>query len=106
MLNVFSRTKQRETEQDNTRYVEQMKGLYNESIVISDQLVAAVDEVDQAMVQLGALADQSQQQEQDLTNYSRLATSNIMEAFSSLQEVSAAAEQISHASKHLTEAKR
>jgi len=103
MLSVFSWTKQRETEQENTRYVDQMKGLYNESIVISDQLVAAVDEVDQTMIQLGEIADQSHQQEQTLRNYSQLATSKIIQAFSSLQEVSAAAEQISHASKHLTE---
>lgn len=103
MASVFSWAKKRETEQENTRYVEQMKGLYNESIVISDQLVAAVDEVDQTMVQLSTIADQAQQQEQTLTSYSKLATSKIIEAFSSLQEVSAAAEQISHASKHLTE---
>ncbi|MFC6334679.1 methyl-accepting chemotaxis protein [Paenibacillus septentrionalis] len=103
MISVFSSAKKRETAQESSRYVDQMKGLYNESIVISDQLVAAVDEVDQTMVQLSTIADQTQQQEQTLTNCSMQATSKINEAFSSLQEVTAASDQISSASMHLTE---
>jgi len=100
MLNVFSLSKKRDTRQDS--YVDQMKGLYNESIVISDQLIAAVDEVDQAMVQLSIINDQSQQQEVTLKNCSKQTTSKITEAFSSIQEVSAAADQINYAAMHLT----
>jgi len=99
MINVFSLTKKHDTGQES--YVAQMKGLYNESIVISDQLVAAVDEVDQAMLQLSTIADKSQKQESVLTNCSKHATSKITEAFSSIQQVSAAADQISHAALHL-----
>lgn len=104
MASVFSwNSKKREDSVESSRYVEQMKGLYNESIVISDQLVAAVDEVDQAMGQLSDIADKTQVQEQSLRNSSKLATSKIEQAFSSLQQVSAAAEQINHASYHLNE---
>lgn len=78
-----------------------MNQLLNESVVISDQLTAAVDEVDGAMIQLTAIADASQSQEQKLRQSSSLAMSRIEEAFSSLQEVAAAAEQISGASAHL-----
>lgn len=100
MINVFSLSKKRDTEQDS--YIHQMKGLYNESIVISDQLVAAVDEVDQAMIHLSSITDKSQQQERLLTNCSKQANSKITEVFSSLQQVSAAADQISYGAMHLT----
>ncbi|URN94741.1 MAG: methyl-accepting chemotaxis protein [Candidatus Pristimantibacillus lignocellulolyticus] len=104
MGNVFFKsTKKREDKTESNRYMDQMKGLYNESIVISDQLVAAVDEVDQAMEQLSVIADKTQIQEQSLRHSSKLATSKIIEAFSSLQEVSAATDQINNASYHLND---
>lgn len=102
MLSVFSRNvKKQESNADEGRYISQMKGLYNEAIVISDQLEAAVDEVEQAMSQLTQVADRTQIQEQSLRHSSKLATNKIMEAFSSLQQVSAATDQISASSNHL-----
>lgn len=80
-----------------------MNKLLHESVVISDQLTAAVDEVDGAIDQLTSIADASQSQEQKLRLSSSVALSRIEEAFSSLQEVAAAAEQISGASAHLNE---
>lgn len=75
----------------------------NESVVISDQLNAAVDEVDGATEQLTAIADASLAQEQRLRQSSSHAANRIEEAFSSLQEVASAAGQISSASAHLSE---
>lgn len=80
-----------------------MKRLMNESVVISDQLNAAVDEVDGATEQLTAIADASLTQEQKLRQSSSHAMNRIEEAFASLQEVASAAEQISSASAHLSE---
>jgi methyl-accepting chemotaxis protein len=82
---------------------EKLDRLMNESVVISDQLNAAVDEVDGAMEQLTAIADASVTQEQKLRMSSSQAMNRIEQAFSSLQEVAAAAEQISGASAHLNE---
>ncbi|OUS68399.1 chemotaxis protein [Paenibacillus sp. MY03] len=82
---------------------DQMKILLHESVVISDQLTAAVDEVDGAIDQLTSIADASQSQEQKLRLSSSVAMSRIEEAFTSLQEVASAAGQISGASLHLNE---
>lgn len=81
---------------------ERMTRLLNESVVISDQLNAAVDEVDQSVGHLTEIADQSVSQEQTLRARSSLAMNRIEEAFSALQEVASAAEQISGASTHLS----
>ncbi|WP_337098028.1 methyl-accepting chemotaxis protein [Paenibacillus sp. YIM B09110] len=80
---------------------EQMTKLLNESVVISDQLNAAVDEVDQTIGHLTDIADQSAVQEQSLRAKSSLAMSRIEETFAALQEVSSAAEEINEASEHL-----
>ena len=98
---LYRRTDKKQKEIENARYIEQTKGLYNESIVISDQLVAAVDEVKQTMEQLGEIADRTQYQEQMLRDSSQLTTNHINDAFSSVQQVSAAAQQISSATSHL-----
>lgn len=82
---------------------EQMMRLLNESVVISDQLNAAVDEVDQAIGHLTDIADGSVAQEVRLRNSSQLAMNRIEESFSALQEVASAAEQISGASSHLND---
>ncbi|MHA6483159.1 methyl-accepting chemotaxis protein [Paenibacillus sp. strain BS8-2] len=82
---------------------EQLNKLMNESVVISDQLNAAVDEVDGAMEQLTSIADASLSHEQKLRQLSSLAMNRIEEAFSSLQEVAAAAEHINGTSAHLNE---
>ncbi|MBB3150627.1 methyl-accepting chemotaxis protein [Paenibacillus endophyticus] len=78
-----------------------MTRLLNESVVISDQLNAAVDEVDQSASRLTEIADVSSEHEQKLRSNSTLAMSRIEEAFSALQEVASAAEQISGTSSHL-----
>ncbi|MGO4376098.1 methyl-accepting chemotaxis protein, partial [Paenibacillus sp. MCAF20] len=70
-------------------------------VVISDQLNAAVDEVDQTIGHLTDIADQSAVQEQSLRAKSSLAMSRIEETFAALQEVSSAAEEINEASEHL-----
>lgn len=75
--------------------------LLNESVVISDQLHAAVDEVEQTTRHLTEIADQSALQEQKLRTNSSLAVNRIEEAFSALQEVASAAEQINDTSAHL-----
>ncbi|MGO4539651.1 methyl-accepting chemotaxis protein [Paenibacillus sp. 2TAB19] len=80
---------------------ERMTKLLNESVVISDQLNAAVDEVDQTIGHLTDIADQSAVQEQSLRAKSSLAMSRIEETFAALQEVSSAAEEINEASEHL-----
>ncbi|WP_138754820.1 methyl-accepting chemotaxis protein [Paenibacillus sinopodophylli] len=78
-----------------------MTRLLNESVVISDQLNAAVDEVDQSAARLTEIADVSSEHEQKLRANSTLAMNRIEQAFSALQEVASAAEQISGASSHL-----
>ncbi|WP_424766345.1 methyl-accepting chemotaxis protein [Paenibacillus sp. sgz302251] len=78
-----------------------MTSLLNESVVISDQLKAAVDEVDRTSRNLTEIADQTLAKEQILRATSSRAMNRIEEAFSSLQEVASAAEQISGASSHL-----
>lgn len=81
---------------------DRMSRLLNESVVISDQLNAAVDEVNYSANHLTEIADVSAQHEQNLRANSTLAMNRIEEAFSSLQEVASAAEQISGASAHLS----
>lgn len=82
---------------------ERMSMLLNESVVISDQLNAAVDEVDQSIGNLTEVADQSAVSEQTLRAKSSQAMNRIEEAFSALQEVTAASEQISAASAALNQ---
>ncbi|RJE88995.1 chemotaxis protein [Paenibacillus sp. 1011MAR3C5] len=77
---------------------EKMVTLLHESVVISDQLNAAVDEVDGAIHQLTDIADRSAAQELMLRRSSTGAMSRMEQSFSALQEVASAAEQISGAS--------
>ncbi|SEO20373.1 methyl-accepting chemotaxis protein [Paenibacillus sp. OV219] len=69
--------------------------LINESLVISDQLTAAVEEVNQSISQLTDITDQSAIREGELRGCSERAMERIGETFSTLQEVAASAEQIS-----------
>ncbi|MEK3884164.1 methyl-accepting chemotaxis protein [Paenibacillus sp. PL2-23] len=80
---------------------EKMTRLLNESVVISDQLSAAVDEVDGTIAHLSDIADQSVAQESLLRRSSEGAMTRIEETFAALQEVASAAEQISGASSTL-----
>ncbi|MDQ0060813.1 methyl-accepting chemotaxis protein [Paenibacillus harenae] len=97
----FSRNNPSAEGPSNGYHHERMTKLLNESVVISDQLHAAVDEVDQTIGHLTDIADQSAVQEQTLRANSSLAMSRIEETFAALQEVSSAAEEISEASAHL-----
>lgn len=97
----FSRNNSSAEGPSNGEQHERMTKLLNESVVISDQLHAAVDEVDQTIGHLTDIADQSAVQEQTLRAKSYLAMSRIEETFAALQEVSSAAEEISEASAHL-----
>ncbi|MFX3631989.1 MAG: methyl-accepting chemotaxis protein [Candidatus Pristimantibacillus sp.] len=102
MANWFSSNKNGElTETISKEEFARMTQLMNESVVISDQLNAAVDEVDQSIGHLTAIADSSAIQENTLRSRSEQAMNRIEEAFSALQEVASAAEQISGASTHL-----
>lgn len=78
-----------------------MVTLLHESVVISDQLNAAVDEVEGTIEQLTDIADRSAAQELTLRQSSTVAMSRMEQSFSALQEVAAAAEQISGASSRL-----
>jgi len=93
----------KEKDHEHERYIEQMKGLYNESIVISDQLDAAVDEVKQTMVNLTEIADRTLTQEKVLRESSENTTAQIENSYSSLQQVAAAAESIMSATTYLSE---
>lgn len=96
----FKREALEEAKQNETQQ-ERMSQLLNESVVISDQLNAAVEEVDETMRHLTDVADRSVTQESVLRRSSAGAMQRIEEAFSTLQEVASAAEQISGASSEL-----
>jgi len=74
------------------------KQLINESLVISDQMHAAVEEVNLSIHELTSIADRSKGQEQLLRSRSRRAVEQIEETFSAIQEVAAAADEISSTS--------
>lgn len=82
------------TATENSEEQVRISRLVNESVVISDQLTAVVEEVDQAVGQLTHIADQSVLQEDVLRKNSLLAMERIEEAFSAIQEVASAAEHI------------
>lgn len=90
-------------ESPNDKEQERMTQLLNESVVISDQLNAVVDEVDQTIAELTAIADRSAKQEGTLRHASSVAMGRIEAAFAALQEIASAAEQISDASSHLND---
>lgn len=82
---------------------EVLRMLINESLVISDQLTAAVEEVNLSTGQLTEIADQSAVTEGELRVSSKRAMDRIEETFSTLQEVAASAEQISATADQLDE---
>ncbi|MFD0675207.1 methyl-accepting chemotaxis protein [Cohnella sp. GCM10027633] len=71
-----------------------LRRMVEEAVVISDRLQATVSEVDSSMGQLGAIADRSAAQEDKLRANSKTAMTRLEEAFSALQEVSAASQEI------------
>ncbi|NBD26152.1 methyl-accepting chemotaxis protein [Paenibacillus glycinis] len=91
-------TSVKQAEQENNDIFAQ---LINESQVISDQLTAAVEEVNQTIGQLTDIADRSAMTESGLRECSGRAMERIGETFSTLQEVAVSAEQISDTAKQL-----
>ncbi len=73
---------------------EALRRMIGEAVVISDRLQAAVSEVDSSMGQLGAIADLSAKHEDLLRDNSKTAMARLGDAFASLQEVSAASQEI------------
>jgi methyl-accepting chemotaxis protein len=71
-----------------------LRHMIEEAVVISDRLQAAVSEVDSSMNQLDAIADKTADHEEKLRLNSKTAMLRLEEAFSSLQEVSAASQEI------------
>jgi methyl-accepting chemotaxis protein len=71
-----------------------LRRMVEEAVVISDRLQATVSEVDSSMGQLGAIADRSAEQEDKLRLNSQTAMSRLGDAFTALQEVSAASQEI------------
>lgn len=70
--------------------------LIHESLVISDRMQAAVEEVDLAARELAEIADRSKAQEERLRGLGRRAVELIEETFAALQTVEARAEEIKH----------
>lgn len=71
-----------------------LRHMIEEAVVISDRLQAAVSEVDSSMGQLDRIATRSAEQEENLRRHSQTAIVRLEEAFSSLQEVAAASQEI------------
>jgi methyl-accepting chemotaxis protein len=81
---------------------EALRYIAEEAVVIADRLQAAVSEVDSSMGELDAIADRSAEQEEKLRQNSKTAMYRLEEAFSSLQEVSAASQEIRSVSEELS----
>lgn len=79
-----------------------VRRIIGEAVVISDRLQAAVSELDSSMHQLEVIADRSAEQEENVKRNSKLAMNRLEEAFSSLLEVSAAAQEIRSATESLS----
>jgi methyl-accepting chemotaxis protein len=77
---------------------EKIQEFVNESQVVADRLVAVVEEVNASILKLTEIADSSTIEEQHLRTKSQQALIQIEESFSSMQQVSAAAEQIMNSS--------
>lgn len=75
----------------------------NESQVVADRLAAAVEEVNLSIDRLNEITDHSTLHEQQLNQSSTLAMERIEQAFSSLQQVAAEAEEILNSSVHMSQ---
>jgi methyl-accepting chemotaxis protein len=87
---IFSRI----DESDPSNSVGKIKEFVNESQVVADRLVAAVEEVNTSIMKLTEIAYASTDKEQLLRAQSQQALSQIEETFASMQQVAAASEQI------------
>lgn len=100
---LWTREKLNESNREDYADNQVITQLINESFVISDQLTAAVEEVNLSIGQLTDIADHSVVTEGELRIYSVRAMQGIEETFSNLQEVAASAEQISTTAEYLEE---
>lgn len=73
---------------------EKVSQLIHESLVISDRMQAAVEEVNLAALELSEIANRSRAQEERLRKLGRQAVDRIEETFAALQTVEARAEEI------------
>ncbi|UJF34541.1 methyl-accepting chemotaxis protein [Paenibacillus hexagrammi] len=80
---------------------EQFISFIQESQVVADRLAGAVEEVNRSVSQLTQIADMSIQGEEDLKARSYHAVEQMQEAFASIQQVAAAADQILDSSLHM-----
>lgn len=71
-----------------------LRRMIEEAVVISDRLQATVSEVDSSMGQLSAIADRSALHEDLLRENSKTAMTRLGDAFTALQEVAAASQEI------------
>jgi methyl-accepting chemotaxis protein len=85
-------------EDGSSNSADKIKGFVNESQVVADRLVAAIEEVNTSIMKLTEIADDSTDKEQQLRAQSQQALSQIEETFASMQQVAAAAEQIMNSS--------
>jgi methyl-accepting chemotaxis protein len=85
-------------EEQSAKSSNKMKEFVNDSQVVADRLVAAVEEVNTSIMKLTSIADDSTEKEQNLRAQSKEALTQIEETFSSMQQVAAAAEQIMNSS--------
>lgn len=82
---------------------EKVSQLIHESLVISDRMQAAVEEVNLATLELTEIADRSREQEERLRSLGRQAVGRIEETFAALQTVEARAEEIKSNMLHTSE---
>ncbi|MFC5468696.1 methyl-accepting chemotaxis protein [Cohnella suwonensis] len=85
---------------------EALRRMIEEAVVISDRLQAAVSEVDSSTSQLDEIANRTSVQEEKLRGNGKAAMARLEEAFSALQEVSAASQEIRGATEELSSQSR
>ena len=85
---------------------EKVSQLIHESLVISDRMQAAVEEVNLAALELSEIADRSKAQEERLRMLGRQAMDRIEETFAAIQTVEARAEEIKHSMQRTSEQSR
>jgi methyl-accepting chemotaxis protein len=85
---------------------EALRQMVEEAVVISDRLHAAVSEVDSSMSHLDTIANRSAEQEEKLRQNSQTAIFRLEEAFTSLQELAAASQEIRGVSEELNSQSR
>lgn len=96
----------KQSDYDERSNPEALRHMVEEAVVISDRLQAAVSEVDSSMGQLEGIVNKSTEQEERLRHNGQFAMERLDEAFSALQEVAAASEEIRGTSAVLSDQSR